>query len=622
MTLEEKIKNLPDRPGVYLMKNAKGRVIYVGKARSLRSRARSYFQKGFEPDPRKVAMVGKIRDLETVVTASELEAFILEANLIKKHKPRYNIILRDDKNYPYLKLSINEDFPALCVTRKLEKDGARYFGPYVPAGPMWETLKFINRTFPLRKCRKKNVGSKVERPCLQHGMGRCSGACGGRVTKEEYAKIVDEVAMFLSGKDRELVKRLERRMETASEALNFEAAASIRDRISALERATGIQRVVSQKMEDRDVIAVAKEGAAADVQIMFVRGGKLLGRKDFYLDDTLGSTEDEILTGFINQFYAVGREVPPELLVSHPLEQAELVCGMLARMRGKTVELAVPVRGAKKKLVEMALDNARVTLEQNLKTDAGRELVLMSLKSELGLKRLPRRIEAFDISNIGGAEAVGSMVSFRDGQPDKSGYRHFRIRGVEGSNDFAMMAEVISRRYRRVMEEGADWPDLILIDGGSGQLSAATDALTEIGADVEELDVIGLAKAREKGMRYAGIREARAFERVYSPQETAPKVLPPTSAAVNLLAQVRDESHRFAITHHRKLRGKKAAKSPLDDIPGIGKKRKMQLLKHFGSFRAIREASLDELKAVKGMPEKVAEEIHGRVGDGTKTGVK
>ncbi len=610
MTLEEKIKNLPTRPGVYLMKNAKGRVIYVGKARSLRNRVRSYFQKGFEPDPRKVAMVGQIADLETVVTASELEAFILEANLIKKHRPRYNIILRDDKNYPYLKLTVGEDFPALCVTRKLERDGARYFGPYVPAGPMWETLKIINRTFLLRKCRKKNVGSKVERPCLQYGMGRCSGPCGGRISRQDYAKIVDEVAMFLSGKDRELVKRLEKRMAAASEELNFEAAASIRDRISALERATGIQRVISQKMEDRDVIALAREGAAADIQIMFVRGGKLLGRKDFYLKDTLESTEDEVLTGFINQFYTQDREVPPEVLVSHPLEQAELVGGMLAKVRGKTVELAVPVRGARKKLVDMALDNARVSLEQNLKTDAGRELILMSLKSELGLKRVPRSIEAFDVSNIGGAEAVGSMVSFRDGRPDKSGYRHFRIKGVEGANDFAMMAEVISRRYRRVMEEGAEWPDLIMIDGGKGQLSAAVEALKDIGADVGELDVIGLAKAREKGMKYAGVRETRAFERVYSPQDIAPKVLAPTSAAVNLLAQVRDESHRFAITHHRKLRGRKAAKSPLDDIPGIGKKRKMQLLKHFGSFRAIRETSIEELKAVPGLPEKVAEKLH------------
>jgi excinuclease ABC subunit C len=610
MTLEEKLRNLPDRPGVYLMKNAKGRVIYVGKARSLRSRVRSYFQKGFEPDPRKVSMVGQIKDLETVVTASELEAFILESNLIKKHKPRYNIILRDDKNYPYLKLTVYEDFPALCVVRKVEKDGALYFGPYVPAGPMWETYKFISRSFPLRKCRKTGVGSKVERPCLQHGMGRCSGACGGRITKEEYAKIVEEVRLFLSGKDRELIRRLEKRMGAASDAMDFEAAAGIRDRIAALRNATSMQRVVSSKLEDRDVIAAVKEGAAADVQIMFVRAGKLLGRKDFYLKDTLEIDEAGILTNFINQFYDDAREVPPEVLVSHPLGEAELVCGMLAKRRSKTVELAVPQRGAKAKLIDMALDNARETLSQNLKTDAGRELVLMSLKAELGLRRLPRSIEAFDISNIGGREAVGSMVSFLDARPDKSGYRHFRIKEVEGSNDFAMMAEVISRRYRRVMEEGGDWPDLIMIDGGKGQLSAAIAAIRELGVDVGDIDIVGLAKAREKGMKYAGVRETSAFERVYSPDDSVPKVLPPTSAAVNLLAQVRDESHRFAITHHRKLRAKKAAKSPLDDIPGVGRKRKMQLLKHFGSFRAVREATLDELKAVKGMPDSVADAVY------------
>jgi excinuclease ABC subunit C len=609
MTLEEKLKHLPARPGVYLMKNAKGRVIYAGKARVLRNRVRSYFQKGFEPDPRKVAMVEQIADFETVVTGSELEAFILESNLIKKHKPRYNVILRDDKNYPYLKLTTYEDFPAICVTRKVEKDGAVYFGPYVPTGPMWETLKIINRAFPLRLCRKKNVGAKVDRPCVQYGMGRCSGPCGGRVTKEEYARGVEEVRLFLSGKDRELFKRMEKSMKEASDAMNFEAAAHIRDRIAALERATGLQRVVSPGMEDRDVIAVAKEGAAADIQILFVRKGKLLGRKDFYLKDSLESTEPELITDFINQFYTGGREVPPEVLVSHTLPEGELIGSLLAEMRGRTVELAVPQRGAKVKLVEMALDNAKVSLEQNLKTESGRELILMSLKSELGLKRMPRRIEAFDISNIGGQEAVGSMVSFKDNLPEKSGYRHFRIKTVEGSNDFAMMAEVISRRYRRVMEEGSDWPDLILIDGGKGQLSAAIEALRDIGAEPEKLDVVGLAKAREKGMKYAGVREVRAFERVFRPGDTEPRVLAPTSAAVNLLAQVRDESHRFAITHHRKLRGKKAAKSPLDDIPGVGKTRKLQMLKHFGSFRAVREATLEELNAMPGLPQKVAEAV-------------
>lgn len=610
MTLDEKLKNLPARPGVYLMKDAKGRVIYVGKAVSLRNRVRSYFQKGAEPDPRKVAMVEQVRDFETVVTGSELEAFILESNLIKKHKPRYNVVLRDDKNYPYLKLTMYEEFPTVCVTRKVEKDGGLYFGPYVPTGPMWETLKLINRTFPLRLCRKTNVGAKVERPCVQHGMGRCSGPCGGRILKEDYAKVVEEVRLFLSGKDRELVKRLEKAMQDASDAMNYEAAAHIRDRMTALERATGLQRVFSHGLEDRDVVAVAKEGAAADVQILFIRTGKLLGRKDFYLKDSLDSTEEELLTGFMNQFYTEGREVPPEVLVSHPLPDGELIGSLLARMRGRTVELAYPVRGQKAKLVEMALDNARVSLEQHLKTDSGRELTLMSLKTELGLKRLPRRIEAFDISNIGGKEAVGSMVSFSDTQPDKSGYRHFRIKTVEGANDFAMMAEVISRRYSRLMEEGVDWPDLIMIDGGKGQLSSAIEALRDIGADVDRLDVVGLAKAREKGMKYAGVREVRAFERVFSPDEPEPVVLAPTSAAVNLLAQVRDESHRFAITYHRKLRGKKAAKSPLDDIPGVGKTRKLTLLKQFGSFRAVRDASLDELKAVKGMPENVAAVVY------------
>src|SRR5512143_403122 len=610
MTLEEKLKNLPDRPGVYLMKDAKGRVIYVGKAKSLRNRVRSYFQKGAETDPRRASMTGHIADLETVVTGSEMEAFILESNLIKKHKPRYNVILRDDKNYPYLKLTVTEDFPTLSVVRKVARDGALYFGPYVPTGPMWETLKFINRHFPMRKCEKKDVGVKPGRPCLQFEMKRCAGPCGGKIDKEEYAKLVEEVRLFLTGKDRELVRELERKMKDASEAMNFEAAAHIRDRVRAIGRATETQRVFSVGLEDRDLIAVAKEGRAADVQIMFVRKGKLLGRKDFYFTDSMESSESELLTDFINQFYTEDKEVPPEVLVSHPLPEQELLAGFLAERRGGTVRLGVPRRGARAKLMDMALDNARESLSQRLMTDAGRELTLMALKTELGLKRMPRRVEAFDISNIGGKEAVGSMVAFESCQPKKSDYRHFKIKSVEQANDFAMMEEVVYRRYKRVLEEGDDMPDLILIDGRKGQLGAAMEALRNLGADVDKLDVIGLAKAKEKGLKYEGISEARAFERVYRPGDKEPKVLSPTSAAVNLLAQVRDESHRFAITHHRKLRGKSAAYSPLDDIPGIGKKRKMALIKKLGSLRKVKEASIEELASVPGIPKNVAEAIY------------
>jgi len=609
MTLEEKLKNLSNRPGVYLMKNARGRVIYVGKAKSLKNRVRSYFQKGHEPDPRKVSMAGQIADLETVVTASEMEAFILESNLIKKHKPRYNVIFRDDKNYPYLKLTVNEDFPALYVVRKVQKDGALYFGPYVPTNPMWETLKFINRTFRMRKCQKNGIGNKVERPCLQFEMKRCSGPCGGEIDREDYGRMVEEVRLFLSGKSTELIEGLEDKMKAASEATNFEAAAHIRDRITALRRVTETQRVISQDLADRDVIAVAKEGAASDIQILFVRGGKLLGRKDFFFADSLDSSPEELLTDFINQFYTEDKEVPPEVLVSRSLPEHALIEEFLVERRGRAVTLSVPVRGAKARLVEMASDNARVALGQNLETASGRELTLMALRSELGLKKLPRRVEAFDISNIMGKDAVGSMVSFEDGAPMKAGYRLFNIKGVEQANDFAMMEEVIYRRYKRVMEEGGEWPDLIMVDGGKGQLSAAIEALTNLGADMTQVDVIGLAKAREKGLKYGGIGEKRAFERVYKPGEEDARVLSPTSAAVNLLAQARDESHRFAITQHRKLRQKKAASSPLDNIPGVGKNRKLALLKHFGSFRAVREADMETLFAMPGLPKNVAEEI-------------
>ena len=609
MTLEEKLKNLPDRPGVYLMKNARGRVIYVGKAKSLRNRVRSYFQAGVEPDPRKAAMAELIADLETVVTGSEMEAFILESNLIKKHKPKYNVVLRDDKNYPYLKLTVNEKFPTLSVVRRMEKDDALYFGPFVPTGPMWETLKFIGRTFPMRKCKKK-LSDKLERACLQFEMKRCTGPCAGNIPKEEYWKMVDEVRLFLGGKDRELIRDLEQKMKAASESMNYEAAAHIRDRVYALKKATQSQNIISPGMEDRDIIAVSKEGAAADIQILFVRKGKLLGRKDFYMVNALESGEDELLTNFINQFYSEEKEVPPEVFVSHPLVEFELLEKFLEERRGRSVNLNVPQRGSGARLMKMALDNARLCLDQNLKTEAGRSLTLLALKQELGLKKIPRRIEAFDISNFGGQEAVASMVSFDNCQPDKNEYRHFKIKTVGQANDFAMMEEVVARRYLRIKEEGSEWPDLIMVDGGKGQLSAAIEALKEVGADLGEVDIIGLAKAREGGTRYMGVRQDRSYERVFKPGDQEPRILPPTSAAVNLLANVRDESHRFAITYHRKLRHKKGAASPLDDIPGIGKKRKLQLLKHFGSFRAIREAGIEDLKAVPGLPDKVAEEIY------------
>ncbi len=609
MTLEEKLKNLPGRPGVYLMKNARGRVIYVGKAKSLRGRVRSYFQKGADADPRKAAMAGQIADLETVVAASELEAFVLESNLIKKHRPRYNVILKDDKNYPYLKLDISEEFPTLSVVRRVKDDGALYFGPYVPTGPMWETLKFIGRTFKMRKCQRKGVGKKIERPCLQFEMKRCSGPCGGMVDKDEYGRMVEEVRLLLSGRSGELIRGLEGRMAAASAAENFEAAARIRDRTAALRRAGETQRAVSPDLADRDVIAVAKEGAAADVQVLFVRGGKLLGRKDFFLSDSLESSERELLAGFIVQFYTGDKEVPPEVLVSHGPPERTLLMEFLALRRGRPVELHAPARGPKARLMEMALDNAREALGQNLRTASGRELTLAALKSELGLKKTPRLIDAFDISDISGREAVGSMVSFEDCQPKKAGYRLFNIKGVERAGDFAMMEEVIHRRYRRVMEEGGDWPDLIMVDGGRGQLGAALDALKDLGADMDEVDVIGLAKAREKGLKYGGIGEKRAYERVYRPGDEEPRILSPTSAAVNLLARVRDESHRFAITRHRLLRHKKAASSPLEDIPGIGPKRKLALLRHFGSLRALREAGPDGLAGVPGLPKSVAENI-------------
>lgn len=591
---------MPDSPGVYLMKDAKGHVIYVGKAVSLRDRVRSYFQKGPKPEKTQM-MLRHVADIETIVTHTELEALALESNLIKKHRPKYNIILRDDKNYPYLRLDIKSEFPRLEVVRRIKKDGALYYGPYVPAGGMWETLALVRRTFQLATCRKEDLGKRPSRPCVQLQIGRCLGPCTGQADREKYNDMVSHVRLFLEGKNRNLLDILKKRMEDASEAMEYERAAELRDRIIKIEAALEKQKIISPNFENQDVIGMALKGCLAAIQTLFIRNGMLIGRKGFYLDDVCGMAPAEILADFLREFYSKEMIFPDELLLPfEPLDFA-VFSEWLVNRAGRAVDVIVPQRGRKRELVLMAEENAAQALKEHSLSLKSRERILTALKDELGLKNLPRRIEAFDISTIMGREAAGSMVTFENNMPNKRGYKRFRIRTVDGQDDFASMAEVIRRHYTKAKEEGI-LPDLILIDGGKGQLNAALNVLREL--EIGGPDVIGLAKARsgEEGSQ-------REFERVFLPGMSEPIILEPTSAATHLIARVRDEAHRFAITYHRRLRERLAAASELDEVPGVGEARKKALLRHFGSIEKIREASVEEIAAVSGMSRRAAEEI-------------
>ncbi len=600
MTLEEKLQNLPDSPGVYLMKDAKGRVIYIGKALSLWNRVRSYFQKSAKGEKTEM-MVRQIVDLETIMTHTELEALILEANLIKKHHPRYNIILRDDKNYPYLRFDLKAEYPRLDVVRGLKKDGALYYGPYVPAGGMWELLSLVRRTFTLATCKKEFKKDRPERPCVQHQIGRCMAPCSGEVDKEAYLDMVGQVRLFLEGKNRDLLDLLKQRMAEASEKMEYERAAELRDRIGKIEGAFEKQKIISPGFENQDVIGMASEGGHADIQALFIRNGMLLGRKDFTIPDVHGMTDEGVFTDFLRQFYAKEMIVPAEVLLPFDVPDRGLFEVWLTEKRGAKVEVLVPQRGRKRELVQMASDNAAQSLREHLLSRKSKERVLLRLQEELGLRNLPRRIEAFDVSNIQGAEAVASMVSFENNLPHKRDYKRFKIQSVTGQDDFASMAEVIRRRYTKAKKEGI-LPDLILIDGGKGQLNAGLEVLRELGIDGP--DVIGLAKARsgEEG-------SDREFERVFLPGVDEPIILEPTSQTTHLVARARDEAHRFAIAYHRKLREKRAIKSELDDIPGIGEVRKKELLRHFGSLEKIKQATMEDISTVKGMSRKTAEEL-------------
>ncbi len=609
--LQATLKRLPDRPGVYLMKDARGDVLYVGKAQSLRNRVRSYWQKqavGGEVHRIRTA-IDRVADVEYTLTDSVSEALLLEANLIKRFRPRFNVRLKDDKSYPYIKITLADDFPRVERTRKLVADGSRYFGPYASASSVDEAMNLIRRLFPFRTCTLeiRDGVRALQRPCLLYHIKRCQAPCIGAIDRAAYRRDIEQIELFLEGRQEQVARRLRKEMEEASEGLQFERAAALRDKVRSIERTMESQKMAAFARTEEDLLGLARSDGQAAVQLFAVRGGKLVGRDVFLLDAPRESTDDEVLAGFVQQYYARATSTPPAVLVPALPASGEEVADLeafLASRRGGPVHLRVPRRGEKRQLLDLAARNAAETLAREQArwlADQGKTLAALDeLAGALGLAGPPMRIECYDISNFQGAQSVGSMVVFEEGKPRSGEYRRFRVKTVQGANDFASHQEVLRRRFQRARagDEGAEeelrWrlPDLVVIDGGKGQLSAAEAVLRESG--LADLPVVGLAKEREE---------------LFLPGRSEPVLLPPTSSALYLVQRLRDEAHRFAITYHRSLRAKKAVRSAFDDLPGVGPKRRQALLRVFGSARRVRDAPVEQIAAVPGIGPSLAARI-------------
>ncbi|MFO0776804.1 MAG: excinuclease ABC subunit UvrC [Nitrospira sp.] len=577
---QSKLAHLPESPGVYLFKNEQRDIIYIGKAAVLADRVRSYFQKSADHSPKTSLLVDQVADLETMVTRSELEALILESNLVKRHKPRFNVVLRDDKQYPYVRLPIKDDFPRLSIVRRVQKDGALYYGPYTPANALRETLKVIKHVFPLATC-TIDINGTADRACIEFEIKRCMAPCTGNQSKADYHQIVKQVRQFLEGRDHELLDDLRTRMEAAAEREEFEEAARLRDRLFKIERMLEKQRITQISAADQDVIGLSRQGAAVDLQILFVRGGLLIGRKDFFWPESADASDEELVRSAIEQFYNKDGQPPRELLVPTDLEDSALIQQWLSEKRGESVRVCSPERGTKHQLVLLAEENAAAAVADHLRDEELDRQAGEELKRLLRLDKVPHRIEGFDISNTMGNQSVASMVVWEDGEMKKADYRRFKIQTVVGANDFASMKEVVTRRYGQ--EDNLAQPDLILIDGGLGQLAAALEGLKAVGR--ERLPILGLAKAR-------GDKD----ERIFLAGRKNPIVLKPQSPSTHLLQHIRDEAHRFAITFHRKLRGKALVSSKLDQVIGIGEIRRNRLLERFGSLDQLTSASDEALQ--------------------------
>ena len=605
MDIKQEISTVPLSPGIYIMKGQREQVIYVGKAKNLRSRLRSYFQKSASLDDRKTKMVQEIVDFDYIVTENELEALVLEANFIKKTKPRYNIILRDDKHYPYLKLTVNEKWPRLEVVRRIAKDGSIYFGPYVPAGAMRDMLDFIRWNFPIRTCRYKM--DRPFRPCVQYQMGRCLAPCAEdrRSTddREKYLEVVEDVKSFIKGEKRELVSKLQDRMQKMSDELLFEDAAKIRDRMNALKKTWESQRVIAPELNDVDVIGLYREKQEAAIYMLFVRNSTVIGQKDFFLKNLGEMDNRELIAGFIEQFYSRDIMISPRIIL--PV-RARLTTERrwLTERRGSSVNLSFAKSESESKVLKMADDNALYSFNRHKETKV--DETILKIKDLLLLDTVPSRICAVDVSNISGAESVGAMIVYENGKFDKDGYRQFKIRTVKGVDDFAMIGEVVGRFLKGISEDGGEVPDLLLIDGGRGQLSHAVKAMRPFNIPVE---IASIAKAKKDRSNTGKLHVQKDLDRIYLPGKRSPIYLEPALDTTHLLQKIRDEVHRFAIRYHKKLRAKRTLQSPLEEVRGIGKARRLELLKHFNSIDSIRKASVDEIASLKGMNSKVAEKL-------------
>jgi excinuclease ABC subunit C len=608
--LKATLANLPDRPGVYLMKDARGVVLYVGKAQSLRSRVRSYWQKQ-APSARGGyhqirQAIDRVADLEVTEVDSVSEALLLEANLIKRYRPRFNVRLKDDKSYPYIKVTLGDDFPRIERTRKLPNDGSRYFGPYASASSVDEAMNLVRRLFPFRTCTIdiREGDRALARPCLLYHIKRCQGPCIEAIGRTAYRRDIAQVELFLEGNADTLLEGLRHEMHVASESEQYEKAAVVRDKIRSIERTMESQKMAAFARTELDLVAMARQDDQAAVQLFVVRNGKMLGRDVFFLDAHHDVADDEVLGQFLLQYYARATSVPREVLVPRSVTDTADLEAFLSARRGSLVHLRTPQRGEKRELMDLAGRNAAEALAREAArwlADDGRTLgALQELAAALELPGPPMRIECYDISNFQGQQSVGSMVVFEEGRPRTGEYRRFQIRTVEGSNDFASHQEVLRRRFRRTksgeegIEEERRWamPDLVIIDGGRGQVTAAKEVLDELG--LSDLPLVGLAKEREELIR---------------PDRAEPVLLPVTSQALYLVQRLRDEAHRFAITYHRSLRNRKTVKSAFDDLPGVGPKRKRELLKVFGSAKRVREAPVEQIAAVPGISRALAERI-------------
>ncbi|MCI0780843.1 MAG: excinuclease ABC subunit UvrC [Chloroflexi bacterium] len=608
---ERRLRIAPDKPGVYIMKDVRGNVLYVGKASVLSNRLRTYFGSPSSL-PRKIQrMLSHLDDFECIVTDSEAEALILENTLIKRHKPRYNARLKDDKTYPYLKIDLSEEFPRVYITRRVANDGARYFGPFATAGSVRQTMDLVKRLFPYRSCTKAITG-KDPRPCLEFFINRCVAPCTGHATKEDYAKVIQQLILFMEGDTEAVTQDLQQNMEKAAESLEFERAAVLRDRMRSVQRVAEEQRIKvdANPISDMDVIALAQGENETWVEVFFIRHNKLIGRDHFFMEGTQDDTPGLVLGQFIKQFYQSASAIPPRILLQHPLEEEELIREWLQDLRGGAVRLVLPQRGQHKKLIDMVAANAtqglahhRVKWLDNVNVI---QAAMAELQEELSLPTDLRRMECYDISHIQGTNTVGSMVVFEDGKPKPSQYRRFKVKSVEGVDDYESIREVLRRRFKRMagvrakqqanggeaQQADDSWgvfPDLVLIDGGKGQLSAALEVFLELGLD--NVPLASLAKENEW---------------LYVPHTPEPIVLSRTSQALYLVQRIRDEAHRFAITYHRNLRSKSSLRSPLDLVTGIGPKRKRMLIRRFGSVNGIKQASVDEIASVPGITRSLA----------------